>query len=113
VSLFYVLPPRAVLGDSLADLLHAFFPGLTWDEAGRRSLAEALAPTALELTTAHTGGARDVYVVHREDLPTGEALARALTDGYGAESGDEVIEVRPGARAGEMTTRRWLLSETT
>ncbi len=105
MSLFYVMPPRPVLGDCLAGILHAFFPGLAWDAATRSSLADWLGSAAIEL-----GGADDVYVVHREDLPAGEALRQALENGYGAREGDEVVEVRPGARPGEMTTRRWRLS---
>jgi hypothetical protein len=105
VSLFFVLPPRPVLGDRLADVLHSFFPGLSWEAATRSSLAEWFARAAVE-----SAGLRDVFVVHREDLPAGEALAAALADGYGAQSGDEVVEVRPGARPGEMTSRRWRLS---
>ena len=33
--------------------------------------------------------------------------ARALVEGFGAEAGDEVIEIRPGVSAGEITARRW------
>ena len=61
----------------------------------------------------------DVHIVHRDDLLVGEALSRALADGYGAESGDEVIEVRlggvgaPSGAHGPMTPRRWRLGEQT
>jgi hypothetical protein len=101
VSTFYLLPPRPVLGDSLVRFLQNIFPGLDWDVAARLRLAEVLG-------AALPAGA-DVYLVHREDLPAGEALARALADGFGAEAGDEVVEVRPTGRPGEMTTNRWRL----
>jgi hypothetical protein len=102
VSIFYVLPPRPLLGDCIADFLHRFLPGLSWDAAARRGLADLLGTAVRDA---------DVYVVHRDDLPAGEPLARALADGFGAEAGDEVVEVRPGARPGETSSRRWRLGQ--
>jgi hypothetical protein len=99
MSTFYLLPPRPVLGERLAGFLQAILPGLDWDSGMRANLAEAVGAAA----TAHP----DVYVVYREDLPEGQVPARALADAFGAEAGDEVVEVRPGARAGEFATRRW------
>jgi hypothetical protein len=99
VSTFYLLPPRPVLGEHLAGFLQGILPGLDWDTATRTNLAESVAAAAAE----HG----DVFVVYREDLPDGEPPARALADGFGAEAGDEVIEVRPGGRPGELTARRW------
>jgi hypothetical protein len=99
VSTFYLLPPRPVLGDHLAAFLGGLLPGLDWSCATRRNLAEAVTAAA----TVHD----NVFVVYREDLPEGESPARALADGYGAEPGDEVVEVRLGRTAGELTSRRW------
>lgn len=98
MSVFYLMPPRPFLGDRFADFLQALFPGLTWDCSARMNLTELLGVAA----------ERDgIFVIYREDLPDGEAAAQALLDGFGAESGDEVVEVRPGGRPGEITTRRW------
>jgi hypothetical protein len=102
MSTFYLLPPRPVLGERLAGLLHDLFPGLDWDTTARANLAEALAAAAT--------GRNGVFVAYREDLPEGEPAARALADGYGAEAGDEVVEVRPGPKPGELTARRWRLA---
>ncbi len=88
MSVFYVLPPRQVLGDSLAHFLQPILPGLDWDSRTRRDLAE--------LVGAAAGAHREVYIVYREELPTGETMEQALANGFGAESGDEVIEVRLG-----------------
>jgi hypothetical protein len=99
MSTFYLLPPRPVLGDHLAAFLHALLPGLDWDCATRRNLAEAVGAAA----TVHD----NVFVVYREDLPDGEPPSRALADGFGAEPGDEVVEVRVGRAPGELTSRRW------
>jgi hypothetical protein len=51
----------------------------------------------------------DVYLVHREELPEGESPTQALRDGFGAEPGDEVVEIRPGNKLGDWTARRWRL----
>jgi hypothetical protein len=99
VSTFYLLPPRPVLGERLANFFQSVLPGLDWDSATRTNLAEAVAAAA----SVH----EDVFVIYREDLPDGEPAGRALADGYGAEAGDEVVEVRAGPRPGELTSRRW------
>jgi hypothetical protein len=101
MSTFYLLPPRPLLGERFAGFLQTLLPGVDWDNRGRLGLAEAIT----EAVRDHT----DVFVVHREDLPEGELPARALVDGFGAEAGDEVVEVRPGPRPGELTSRRWVV----
>jgi hypothetical protein len=103
MSTFYVLPPRPYLGRCFARYLQGVFPGLTWDSALWDNLADGL--------TAAAGCHPGVYVVHREELPDGEDTARALADGFGAEPGDEVIEVCAGGRVGEWTARRWRLGQ--
>jgi len=103
MSIFYLMPPRPFLGDRFADFLQTLFPGLVWDSSARRNLADLLGDTA--------GEREDVYVVYREDLPRNESPTQALIDGFGAEAGDEVVEVRPGARPGEIITRRWCIEE--
>jgi hypothetical protein len=100
MSTFYLLPPRPLLGEQFAGFLQTFFPGLDWDTTARANLAELLG------TTVSQPG---VFVVYRDDLPSGEGPARALMDGFGAEPGDEVVEVRPGARPGSVTAHRWRL----
>ncbi len=102
MSTFYLLPPRAVVGDRLADALTALIPGVGFDAAGRSRLAEIL----LETLAARD----DVYLVPRDDLTPGVAPEIALIDGYGASAGDEVVEVRPAARPGEFASRRWRIS---
>jgi hypothetical protein len=99
MSTFYVLPPRPVLGERFAGFLQLVFPGLQWDAPMRTNLADALGEAAV----SHP----DVFVVYREDLPPGESVARGLVDAFGAEPGDEVIEVRPAGRGVELTAARW------
>jgi hypothetical protein len=99
MSTFYLLPPRPVVGERVAGFLQLFFPGLQWDAAVRSHLADSLGEVAL--------GHPDVYVVYREDLPPGDSVARSLVDGFGAEPGDEVIELRLAGRGVELTAARW------
>ena len=98
MSTFYLLPPRPLLGEHFAGFLQTVFPGLSWDGPRNANLVETLASAVCQ---------PDVFVVFREELPDGESLALALMDGFGAEAGDDVVEVRPGSRLGEWTTRRW------
>jgi hypothetical protein len=99
VSTFYLLPPRPYLGEHFATYLQGVFPGLHWGRDLWANLADGLAAAA----TCHAG----VYVVFCEELPADENPARALTDGFGAEPGDEVIELHVSGRAGEFAVRRW------
>lgn len=99
MSTFYLLPPRPYLGQCFARYLEGLFPGLTWEGPARDNLADGLAAAA----TARP----EVYVVFREELTEGEDVAAALADGFGAEPGDEVVEVRPADRPGSWAARRW------
>jgi hypothetical protein len=100
MSTFYLLPPRPLLGERFAGFLGQLFPGLSWDAGRWPELADVVGAAVRQ---------PDVYLVHREELGD-EDPERALRDGFGAESGDEVVEVRVGPRPGELTARRWRLS---
>lgn len=104
MSIFYLMPPRPFLGDRFAAFLQNLFPGLDWDCSARAELAELLGEAA---------GRPDVFIVYRDDLPDEETPSRALVNGFGAEPGDEVIEVRPGGRPGEVLARRWRIEPLT
>ena len=54
-------------------------------------------------------GQSDVFVIHREELPEDADVATALVECFGAEAGDEVVEVRAGKGFEEMASRRWRL----
>jgi hypothetical protein len=99
VSTFYLLPPRPVLGERFAGYLQTLFPGLEWDKTAWSDLADLLGTVAARY--------RDVYVIYGEELPRSEDPAQALTDSFGAEAGDEIIEVLPPDQTGAVTMRRW------
>jgi hypothetical protein len=93
VATFYLLPPRPLLADRFADFLRSLFPDLKIERADPAVLSEFLEEIA--------GKQPAVFLVHREELPDGEDATTALRDHFGAESGDEVVEIRGG------TARRW------
>jgi hypothetical protein len=97
------MPSRPVLGERVAVYLKTVFPGLDWASTAWAWLAEAVGSLVAQQS--------DVFVVYREELADDGNLARSLVDGFGAELGDQIVEVQPGDRAGELTTRRWNLGE--
>lgn len=101
MATFYLLPPRPLLGRHFAAYLGSLFPGLDWDRADPRRLTETL--------EALTAGHAETYLVYREELTTDLPPAAALRDDFGAEPGDEVVELRVGARPGEFAAQRWLV----
>jgi len=103
MSTFYVLPPRPDLGRRFAELLAGLFPGTVWPRDDWLDLAEALGAAAM----THD----DVYVIYAEDLPDDLSLEAALMDYFGAEPGDEVVEVRPGETLAEIAVQRWRVNE--
>lgn len=102
MSTFYVLPPRPIIGERFAAYLATVFPGLRWESRHWPELGEVLGSVAADRA--------DVYVLYREELSPGEDVGQALHDGFGAEAGDEVVEIRAGLTLGELTTRRWRLA---
>jgi hypothetical protein len=105
VSTFYLLPPRAQVGARFAAYLQTCFPGLDWPAPGWAGLADLLAAAAADRP--------DVYVVYREELPEGEDAGDALASAFGAEPGDEVVEVLPTGKRGAADVRRWHLARPT
>lgn len=99
MATFYLLPPRPLLGRHFAAYLASLFPGLDWTRSDPSQLAELLETT----TAGHDG----IFLIYREELTSGVETAVALREDFGAESGDEVVELRAGARPGELTAQRW------
>jgi hypothetical protein len=103
MSTFYLLPPRPFLAEFLAGWTTTLLPALPQTRAFGTGLADALGVALASQP--------DVFVVYREELPDGVEPLQALAEGFGAEPGDSVVEVRPGARPGEVTTRRRVMSQ--
>lgn len=101
MSIFYILPSRPVLGERFAGYLQNLFPGLDWNRTAWSALGEALEAAAVQ----HP----DVYVVYRDDLPEENNLTQILVDGFGAEEGDQVVEIQAAPPHGELGTRYWRL----
>jgi len=85
MATFYLLPSRLALGQRYGDFLSAVFPGLGWKRVAWSDLAEGLATAA----AGHPG----VYVVFREDLADEHDPEESLARDFGAEPGDDIIEV--------------------
>ncbi len=100
MATFYLLPPRPLLEESFARFLGEWLPGLPTARAGAE-LADAL--QASVLCQGH------VFLIFREELPESSSTSEALRDGFGAEAGDEVIELRLASPTGGMETKRWRL----
>ena len=90
---FYLLPSRTTVGEHFAQWLASVFPGSSAQIVVRSNLADALE----EVLTRR----EDVYVVFAEELPEGEDPSRALAEGFGAERGDEIVDVRRPLNSGE------------
>ena len=95
MATFYLLPPRPLVEDTLAQSAGTFLPGLP--PTGGPELTAAL--------ESAVGRRPDVFLVFREELPDG-VTADALRDGFGAEAGDEVVEVRAGG-----VVRHWRIGD--
>lgn len=85
MATFYLIPPRECLEQAVAEFLTRVLPGLPNDP----SVADALL-AAVEFEANRTG---DAYLIHREDLPGGRDVVSDLTDAFGAEPGDKVVEI--------------------
>lgn len=90
MATFYVLPSRLTVGQGYSEFLGKQFPGLAWPRRDWSDLAEMLAAQAHQLT--------DIHVLFLEDLATDASLDEVLARDFGAEPGDEIIEVRPALR---------------
>lgn len=97
---FYLLPARPVLADHLADALAPLLPGLDLTVRLRRRLLEALLDELRDEP--------DVFLVPRDELPSGQTAETSLVVGYGVGEGDEIIEVRVGVKPGELRSHRWV-----
>jgi len=100
MSLFLVLPPRPVFAKVLEHAVGKTLPGVP---------GVPLASAGPELTEAVTEALSrqpDLYVLFREDLQDDDDVPGSLREGFGAENGDEVIELRLSAEQA-LQARSW------
>jgi hypothetical protein len=83
MATFVVLPPRELLEHSIHAWLRRHFPGFTIPNGAWETLVE----------TVMAAQGEEVYTLHREDLADTDNLSESLVVGFGAEAGDQVLEV--------------------
>ena len=88
MATFYVLPSRPLLGSRLATFLRDLLPDVSLAGDRWADLADELVAATLDCD--------NMYVVYAEDLPAGVGLEESLAAGFGAEPGDEIVEIRLG-----------------
>ena len=98
MATFYLLPPRTIFEASLGRFLGEWLPGLRDSAVPGGDLVERL--------REHLDRRSDVFVIFREDLPEGADAEDALRDAFGAEVGDEIVELRL-AGADQVRSRSW------
>ena len=99
MAIFYVLPPRPVVGNQLSRLLQGVLPGL-----------KLPGDACLELLqTVVEGTQREVYLIHREDLS--DEVTASLCEGFGAEAGDQIVHISLGPIADQPRVRSWQVEE--
>jgi len=82
---FYVLPPLEHFEHAVARFLNDWLPGLPAGPDAARRFLEAVVGEPNDDSAA--------YVVHREHLPDSGDLNADLIEGFGADDGDEAIEI--------------------
>ena len=97
---FYVLPPRSIAADCMARSLRLSLPGFPIPVHTMEDLLDVLQSSYDEET--------EIFVLFREDVPGGVDLEMALVDAFGAESGDEITELRLTA-SGQLGAKSWRL----
>jgi len=92
---FVLLPSRPVIGEVIARLIRPYLPGV------RLTASDCV--KFLENTVEASRGR--AFLVHQEDLPECEDVVTALRDGFGADTGDRIVQVFIGNRVGEPRVR--------
>jgi hypothetical protein len=98
MATYYLLPAPEFLEQIYERHLRVLFPGLRWS-------ADVLGQVVAQVSKAAASHS-DVYLIQQNELPEGADLVRSLVDGFGAEHGDEIIEMHAGPTLGEWRVRR-------
>jgi hypothetical protein len=92
---FILLPPRPVIGEEIARLIRPYLPAV------RLTASDCI--RFLEIVVEANRGR--AFLVHRDDLPDGEEVATAIRDGFGADTGDRIVQISVSNRVGEPRVR--------
>lgn len=88
MATFYVLPSRHQLGQRCNEWLATLLPGVAWPRGDWPQLAEAFVSAVQDRP--------GVFVVFREDGDERLPLRSMLARDFGAEPGDDVVEIGMG-----------------
>lgn len=97
MATFYLIPPRECLEAAVAEFVGRVLPGVAAPPVVTESFLAALEFEA--------NRSDDTYFVHREDLPADRDVVSDLTDAFGAEPGDKVVEIGTAAGGRVATVR--------
>jgi hypothetical protein len=100
VSTFYLLPPRESLEGLANEFASRLLPGLPVAEQFWERLLNELVD------------GREIFILHREDLAGEGDLASELTEEFGAEPGDQIIEVGSISLQRPSSVRVWQIQAT-
>ncbi len=99
MATFYVLPARPLVEQMMDRMLAECLP----------TLPSPLIPLDqfTDLVRDHAERKPNIFVVYRDELPEGTDILEGLRDAFGAESGDDVIELHwgPNGRIRARSTR--------
>lgn len=85
MATFYVLPARPLFEQMMDRLLAEWLPTVP----GPILPAEELT----DLVRTHVERKAEIFIVYRDELPEGVDLIDGLRDAFGAENGDDIIEL--------------------
>ncbi|MCX7702243.1 MAG: hypothetical protein N2039_15310 [Gemmataceae bacterium] len=104
MATFYVLPARPLFEQMMDRMLAEWLPTLP----GPLIPAEELT----EFVRDHAERKADTFIVYRDELPEGMGLLEGLRDAFGAESGDDVVELHwgPNGQIRARSTRLGLMA---
>jgi len=92
---FILLPPRPVIGEEIARVIRPYMPGVRLTASDCMRFLE----NVVEASRGRT------FLVHREDLPEGEGVVTAIRNGFGADTGDRIVQISVSNRVGEPRVR--------
>ncbi len=99
MATFYVLPSRHQLGQRCNEWLATLLPGVAWPRSDWPQLAELLVSAVQDRP--------GFFVVFREDGDDRLPLRLMLARDFGAEPGDDVVEIgMPGAGRESVAVRQ-------